>query len=208
MNIFNSTLLNTSFQKVDLDKFQQINIFNSTIDEVNFYSTPIPDNIISMSPKGERNYSDEYENYRQIKMSFSNSLNKLQEFDINRNMFERFRKSNNLKKQDKLILFLNKISNNHGSSICRPLWVTAFISVLLSGILFLLNNTQLDLTQLLHTEFILLNPFHRIQEISNIYYSNQDPTTSILIISFLSRILISWIYYQFVTAFRRFGKNI
>ena len=55
--------------------------------------------------------------------------------------------------------------------------------------------------------FILANPIHDMESLKNAVGIKELPGIATAI-SFLSRVLMAWAYYEFVAAFRKFGKGL
>ena len=223
----------STFDKVDLASYELVSFYRSTLSGINFISPKFPteihalDNIHFPTVKEKDYYRMLSENYRQIKKSLSNSGNQLQALDIHSKMHSSLQKDTLLPRADRAILWLNKVSNNHGVSIIKP-----FILLLgFSFIFFVLyRNTlneapyEIDLSgikllgigfkeniEFIFSDFrsfwILINPTHKLSTLELL-----EPETSLnsisLFISYASRIIMAWIIYQFITSFRKFSRKL
>jgi hypothetical protein len=231
--IKNSDLTNAWFNKVDFKSFELVSFYKTTLERTIFSATKFPSKIEALSnihypDKKEDNYFDsQYENYKQLKTALNNQGNQIQALEMHQKMYDAIEKSKNLKSQDKFILFLNRISNKHGTSIKHAFWIilglifvfyiayclglsqapyefgwkgwNSFYIAISESFVFLLDN--------LKCMTILANPAHRINDLIDVN-NNKSLSTFSYAISFFSRIFIGWGYYQFVSAFRKFGKKL
>lgn len=112
-------------------------------------------------------------------------------------------------KADILSLWLNKYSNDYGYRLSRAILVFLCMSITLYMIyLYLLNmlhwNSTFDFDQALNLcafYFDFVNPIHK----STFIYEYPDSTARIC--DGISRIIITYLLYQLVQSFRRFGKG-
>jgi len=139
----NSDLTDAWFDKVKLGSFEICSFYRTTLENTIFSATEFPKEIkalenIHYPKKTKDNYYDSlYENYRQIKTALLNQNNHIQALEMHRQMYNAVRKSKNLECQDKIILWANRISNNHGTSILRALGLSILL-IILFGILYCL----------------------------------------------------------------------
>ncbi|MBU2974591.1 hypothetical protein [Zobellia sp. B3R18] len=233
LEIKNSDLSNTWFNKVQINSFDIVSFYRTTLENTKFSATEFPKSIEALEnihyplKKESEYFNNQYENYKQLKIALSNQSDQIQALQMHRKMYEAIRQSKKLSGQDKIILFLNNISNKHGTSITHSF--ICFILVL-SGLylLYVLALPQAPYsigwislesywTSVCETFnfilenwknlYVLANPTHRL---SQLIENSSVPELSGMnyFISFSSRILMGWCYYQFVSAFRKFGKKI
>lgn len=124
---------------------------------------------------------------------------------------------------DWLIFWSNKYSNDFGQN-----WIKAVIGLLIMSFLCylpiaILTSPKLDQSQLMSScsdlmvnvsavlnfnqlkqWFVLLNPAHRIGDLFD--SSQQNISTLIYMIDFLSRIIVAYFVFQLVSAFRKYNK--
>lgn len=227
-----SDLKNTWFKMSDFGSFSSVNIYRSTIERAVFTASTFPKQISSfesldVTSDSENLIEDQFENYKQLKLALFSQGNQIQALQMHDKMYATIRKSKYLSAQDRFILCLNDFSNKHGTSILRPF----IISLILIFTLFILYCFSLPnfpfklgmsnrisiykavteggsfLYNNFKSIFILSNPIHRIESLISIN-KNIPLSGWSYFISFLSRILIAWIFYQFIIAFRKFGKSI
>lgn len=233
LEIKNSDLSNTWFNKVQLNNFEIVSFYRTTLENTKFSATEFPKSIEALENihyplnKEPEYFNNQYENYRQLKIALSNQHNQIQALQMHRKMYESIRQSKKLSPQDKFILCLNNISNKHGTSISHSF--ICFIVILSTLYLWYVlalpqapysfgwngmksfKISVLETTNFISKEwkniYTLANPAHRVSQLIE-NNSNKEISGTNYLVSFISRILIGWTYYQFVSAFRKFGKKI
>ena len=113
---------------------------------------------------------------------------------------------------EKFILWTNKVSNNHGFSLSR-----AFSLIVCLTILFyysekiLLGYTHLDHQFILKdiaNLFLLINPLHSLNDIFPNIMKNTYPCIDLVkLLDVIHRILMSYLLFQFLKAFRKFVEK-
>ncbi len=224
---------NATFDKTDLSSYDMVSFYRSTLTDIVFVSPKFPneihvlDNIHYPEKREDDYFRMQSENYRQIKQSLLSSGNQIKALEIHSKMYSNLQKDNLLSWEDRSILYLNQISNKHGVSIFRPFFVLCFLSSLLfffyraslnespyelgwesfgsfgRAILDNFNFVFEDLRSL----WVLINPTHKLSTLEAFELKTKLNSTSIFI-SFLSRIVMAWIIYQFVISFRKFGRKL
>lgn len=121
--------------------------------------------------------------------------------------FKKIKSYFNENSQDIYILWLNKISNNHGESWLRPLcWLlgSAFIFYIIYlwsiGRIFSGSNFN---CYLFGYYFEFLNPLHKDDFIK---YSSEASGCTVFI-NFTSKLFTAFFLYKFLAAFRKYGKK-
>jgi len=233
LEIKNSDLSNTWFNKVQLNNFDIVSFYRITLENTKFSATEFPKSIEALEnihyplKKESEYYNNQYENYKQLKIALSAQHNQIQALQMHRKMYESIRLSEKLSPQDKFILCLNNISNKHGTSISHSficfivllsvlyLWYTLALPQApykfgwngMESFKISISETTDFITNQWKNIYLLANPTHRLSQLIE-NNSNQEISGMNYFISFISRILIGWTYYQFVSAFRKFGKKI
>lgn len=232
LEIKNSDLTDAWLNKVDFSSFNQISFYRSTLESAKFSSCQFPSEILALEnihypEKKENDYFENvYDNYKQLKIAFMRQHDQLRALQMHEKMYKMLRRSSNLSYEDKIILLLNQISNRHGTSIVKPL----ILFVLTLGILYFLYVSFLptipfrwgweswqsfieaikDTFYVLKNEikiiYFLANPAHSLSELQNV--TPNEMSFWHYFLSFISRILMGWVYYQFIIAFRKFGRNL
>ncbi len=229
--IKNSSLLNATFVKVRFDSFESVSLYRNYLEKAIFSSCTFPKEIATLANihyplEKEEDYSGlQFELYRQLKFSLINSHNQIEALEMHHRMYNASRKRNGLRLQDQIILCLNEISNNHGTSISRAFFLSlGMILVLWVSYCFFLpdapfkigwngfENFKIAIGDFWKFTFskskvltIIANPVHNVNNLTNL--SSVEISSMNYFISFISRILIAWGYFQFVSAFRKFGKT-
>lgn len=228
----NSNLPNASFVKTLFKDFESVSFYRNYIEKASFSSCTFPKSILTVEnihyPEEKENdyHGLQYELYRQLKFSLLNSQNQIDALEMHQKMYNVASKRNGLSSQDRFILCLNRISNNHATSITRAFWVTfLLIFILWIAYCFFLPDAPFKLGWYGMESFktgvydffsftfdqakvltIIANPVHNINNLSEV--NSSELSTANYFISFASRILVAWGYFQFVSAFRKFGKTL
>ncbi|AEH02541.1 hypothetical protein [Lacinutrix sp. 5H-3-7-4] len=233
LEIKNSDLSNTWFNKVRLNSFDIVSFYRTTLENTKFSATEFPNSIEALEnihyplEKESEYFNNQYENYKQLKVALANQSDQIQALQMHRKMYEAIRQSKKLSSQDKFILFLNNISNKHGTSITHSffcflvilfsLYITYTLALPKAPYSFGWNGFGSFWESICETTnfvlnkwknlYALANPTHRLSQLieNNL---GQELSGMNYFISFCSRILIGWCYYQFVSAFRKFGKKV
>lgn len=232
--ILDSTLENTYF--VLFNSFHTVNIYRSAIEDAKFSGVRFPATIetlknIHYPDKKDKNYMElQYDLYRQLRVSLVKNSNIVQALEMQRRMFDAIEHTPSLSCQDKFILWTNKWSNDHETSITSPLLLTMLFLICfwflyclflpnlpfnygwygLCEFLYGIKSYFVFATQNLKVLVVLANPVHSVKDLSEILdnSNNNKLTFGNYIVSFFSRIFIGWTYYQFISAFRKFGKKL
>jgi hypothetical protein len=231
LEIKNSDLNNVWLDKVQLKSFNRVSFYRTTLENAKFSAVEFPKNIEALAnihypDKKEGNYfENQYENYKQLKIALSKQNNQIQALQMHSKMYESIMQGKDLSPQDKFILTLNNISNKHGTSIIHAfsLFLIALFIIFITYNMFLpeapyyigwisfddfiltIKRTSGFLIENWKNGFILANPTHRI---NSLIENNGELSFGNYTISFLSRIIFGWSIYQFITAFRKFGKSL
>jgi len=231
-NVEDSDLTNAWFDKVKLNSFTICNFYRTTLENTTFSSTVFPKKIEALiypfTSKTEKDYHEAlYENYRQIKTALLKQNNRMQALEMHTEMYNAIMKSKNLECQDKIILCTNQISNNHGTSISKA-FVLSISLIFIIGIIYCLalpnapykfgwngyesfllavEESYIFIKYNIKSFFILANPTHKLSSLITVN-GGEELSDANYFISFLSRLFIAWAYFQFVSAFRKFGKQL
>ena len=229
----NSNLDNTWFNSVKLNQYFIV-FFKSSFINTKFYSTIFPSTKELLSNSLSSIENIHYPNKKSEERAYNRDMYELflelkQAFEKRGNIFESQKmkavaqdflykvESNNLLKSDfwnnKFILLLNRISNFHGVSLRNAfLWIIGFIllfhwlNVLSYKSYYLTFNSWEEMYNIFNYTkryvFVLANPVHRVSSLA----PADEITGYTYLISFSSRLVVGYLYYQFIAAFRRFGK--
>lgn len=231
--VHNSNLDNTWFNSVKLNQYFIV-FFKSSFINTKFYSTIFPstkellksslssiENIHYPDKKSEKNaYNrDMYELFLELKQAFekrgnvfeSQKMKAVAHNFLHKITTWKFWKSEFWNSTS--ILFLNKISNFHGVSVRNAFWLIIGFTLFFHWLNVLSFKSYCPgfnsweemwniFNQTKRYVFAIANPAHRVSSLA----PESEITGYTYAFSFLSRIVVGYLYYQFVAAFRRFGK--
>lgn len=231
--ILNSKFPESTFFNVKFNSFSRVNFYKSYFDKSQFSATTFPKEIMTVEnihepDKKENEYANvQYELYRQLKSSLISNQNQISALDMHKRMYNAAILQNDHTPEDKLIMCLNQLSNNHGTSIRKAFLLSVGLVVLfwIFYCLFLPNAPfklgfygleslkrgvfdfwMFSITQLKALS-IFANPLHNINNLKELNkFADMELGTEIYFVSFFSRLFVAWGYYQFIAAFRKFGK--
>lgn len=231
--VHNSNLDNTWFNSVKLNQYFIV-FFKSSFINTKFSSTIFPstDELLKSSLSSVENihYPEEkseeeaynrdmYELFLELKQAFEKRGNVFEAQKMKAVAHDFLNKitSGNARKSEfwnsTSILWLNKISNFHGVSVRNAFWAI-FASLCLFHWLNILSFDSYYLTVNSWDEvwtifkdtfkyiFVIANPAHKVSSLA----PEGEVTSYTYAVSFFSRIAVGYLYYQFIAAFRRFGK--
>jgi hypothetical protein len=214
-----SKLDNTWFDNVDFGSYDVVSFFRTKLAKATFSSCVFPETYASFekfkslpnvhypSEVSESYYKDQYETLLQLKSSLESSGNfyEAQKFQAISN--DLLRKVKNVSVWDKAILRINSLSNNHGLSIWQPLvGFFAFSIVLYVLYLFSLRliftSQDIDYT-LIGYYFAFIDITHR----ADFLVEKAEFNSWTLFIDFVGKAIGGFFIYQFIAAFRKYGKS-
>jgi len=219
LEIHKSNLDKVWFDNVSFDDYSSISFYRNKFGQTNFTSCDFPsqykdfdkiqtiENIHYPDKKDKNYFKTRYETFLQLKKQMENSGNfyEAQKFQAISN--EALKNIENLPYWDKKILQINSLSNNHGLSIKQPFRATLFFSIIfyiiyLWSIGKMFNCNGID-WNLFGYYFSFLDITHRIDFLVDKSRLNGFSVA----IDYLNKILIGFLIYQFVSAFRKYGKK-
>ncbi len=214
-----SNMDNCWFDNIDFIGYTLLSFYRSRFAKASFTSCNFPQDNISFEKfktlenihypdkKPQNYFKDQYETFLQLRKSLENSGNYYEAQKLGAISKESLRKISSINGWDRFILWVNKVSNNHGLSIKRPFVGLLFFSILLY-ILYLLSigriftDGNFDWTLVGHY-FSFLDLTHR----KNFLVSKEEFTFWTLTIDFIHKILVGFLIFQFVSAFRKYVKK-
>lgn len=219
IEIHKSNLKNAWFDNFNFSEYSTVSFFRTRFSETSFTSCNFPKDSISFDnfkslenvhyPENlkENFYKDQYETFLQLKNALEKSGNIYEAQKLQAISFEALRKVKDISFWDKFILCLNDFSNQHGLSIYRPLkWFLIFSIILYLIYLYslqrLLNNNGYD-WNLIGYYFSFIDFTHR----ADFLVEKEEFTSASLIIDFINKLIIGYFIYQFIAAFRKYGKG-
>ena len=207
--IQDSVIGDTEFLNFNINNFEEIVFANSNISNINF--SQYPKKILSNSSNPQIGYGIQDKSKREENLkNIYNQLKIIAKKNGNVDISSRYRslEYNYLLKEkkigyDKLLLILNKISNNHGKSWIRGIFFTIVISYVFYNIYMILMDVKFDLDDNLKDFVVFISSFPKL---SLDKYSEFNNIWNVSLIIWLSRIFISYGIYQTIAAFRKYGK--
>ncbi len=219
LSIHRSNLENTWFDNIDFNGYTILSFYRTRIANASFSSCNFPsdnlsfekfktlENIHYPEKKPQNYYKDQYETFLQLKQSLTNSGNTYEAQKLNAISKESLRRIPDVSIWDKAILWINAKSNNHNLSIKNPFLgligcsISLYILYLISiGRIF--NTGEIDWSLVGHY-FIFLDLTHR----KDFLISNTEFNFWTLFIDFTNKIFVGFFIYQFIAAFRKYGKK-
>ncbi|WP_024770574.1 hypothetical protein [Aquimarina macrocephali] len=206
----NSSVGKLEFLNTDFRIFDEIVISDSNLEKINFSNYPFKIRSYSSSPKmgyGTKNKSLSSANlknvYNQLKKSAKNkgdidTANKYQSLEY------RYLLRNKRFGFDKLLLFLNWISNNHGRNWVQGILFTLSIALIcFYGYMYALGEVGIY-SSFFGDYIIFISSFPKL-ELEK--YSKVEKTWNLSLIIWISRIFVAYGIYQTIAAFRKYGKG-
>jgi len=160
-----------------------------------------PDNI------NENYFKDQYEIFIQMKKSLESTGNYYEAQKLQSIAHEALKRIKTIPFWDRVILTVNGLSNNHGLSIKRPLLLFLGFSILfyvfyLQSLGRIFNSNEIDYT-LIGDYFSFIDLTHR----TDFLVEKSQFTAWSLFFDFSGKLLTGFFAYQFIAAFRKYGKN-
>ncbi|MNJ90682.1 hypothetical protein D3C87_83180 [compost metagenome] len=215
-SIHKCNLDNSWFDNVEFETYSKISLYRSKFSKAIFTSCTFPEDYEKFMPIENVHYpeertinyhKDQYEILLQLKMAFDATGNYFEAqkmLAISHEALQRI----SLSTDDQIILGLNNLSNKHGLSIGRP--VFWFIVLTLIGyFLYLLSlGKTFDCSKpvdwkLFGYYFSFIDITHR----TDFLVDKKALTGWALMIDYLNKIIIGYLIYQFIAAFRKYGKK-
>jgi hypothetical protein len=213
-----SNLDNTWFDNTNFAGYPLVSFYRTKFNKTVFTACRFPNNSISFErftsvenihyPERKRQsyYKDQYEIYLQLKTALSGTGNFYESQKLLAISNDALRKVEDVSSWDKFILWTNRLSNNHGLSIKRPIVLFFTLSIILY-ILYLrslgriFNSNEIDLT-LIGYYFSFIDPTHR----NDFLVDKSEFTSWPLFIDYTTKVITGYFIYQFIAAFRKYGK--
>lgn len=219
IEIHKSNLDNTWFDNIDFSKYDIVSFFRTKFGKTTFTSCDFPtdntsfekfktiENVHYPEKKADNYYKNQYEIFLQLKIILESTGNFYEAQKLQAISNDALQKIKTISNWDKVILWINGKSNNHGLSIERPLYYFLCFSIFFY-ILYLLslgkifNSNEIDYS-LFGYYFSFIDLTHR----SDFLVEKEKFNFFSLTIDFLSKLISGFFIYQFVAAFRKYGKK-
>jgi hypothetical protein len=219
IGIHNSKLDGVEFDNVSFDSYSIISLYRTKFSKVIFTSCDFPEDYSTFSkfvPIENVHYPDErpknyakaqYEIFLQLKKALEDRGNYYEAQKLQAISHEALRQIKTIPWYDRAILNINNWSNSHGLSVKRPLTGFVVISIpiyliYLLSINRIFNNSDFD-ASLIGYYFSFIDITHRV----DFLVEKSKFSWWTLIIDYLGKITVGFFIYQFIAAFRKYGKK-
>ena len=219
LEIHKSNLDKVWFDNVAFDDYYTISLYRNKFGQTTLTACDFPskykdfdkiqtiENIHYPDRKDKNYFKTRYETFLQLKKQLESSGNFYEAQKFQAISHEALKKIENLPYWDRVILKINGLSNNHGLSIKEPFIGTIVLSILFY-VLYLwslgriFNANEID-WNLFGYYFSFIDITHRTD-----FLVNKSELNGIsLTIDFLNKIIVGFLIYQFIAAFRKYGKK-
>lgn len=205
------------FDNVQLDKFELVSFFKSSLSNIKFTSTTFPKtstnfksfqslkNIRYPDNKSKFYYKDQYEIFLQLRMSLLQTGNIYEAQKMKRIAYKALIKVGDVDKCDKVILKLNEFTNGHGINPFKAFLLFLLFSIIIY--IFYLQSLGLLVGKSINWNLVASYfSFIDITHKSNFLVSKDllEPLSKIL--DFANKVVSGYLIYQFISGFRKFGK--
>jgi hypothetical protein len=207
------------FEDVAFNDFSIISFYRNKFGQTSIISCEFPnsykgfdkfktvENIHYPDKLGDNYQKTRYETFLQLKKILEASGNFYESQKLQTVSNEALRKIDDIPFWDRVILNINSLSNNHGLSIKEPFCATIILSVFfyilyLSTLNRIFNSNNFDF-DLIGYYFAFLDITHR----SDFLVSKSELNGFSLTIDYIGKIVVSFFIYQFIAAFRKYGKK-
>ncbi|MEO8238416.1 MAG: hypothetical protein ABI793_07420 [Flavobacterium sp.] len=219
IEIHKSNLDNTWFDDTDFSQYKTVSFYRTKFGKTTFTSCNFPEDYTSFEKfKSLENvhypekihdnyYKNQYEIFLQLKKILELNGNFYESQKLQAISNDALKKINHISNWDKTILWINSKSNNHGLSISLPLKYFIMFSIFFY-ILYLLslgrifNSNKID-SSLIGYYFSFIDVTHR----ADFLVKKEEFNIGSLTIDFLNKLFLGFFIYQFISAFRKYGKK-
>jgi len=219
LEIYKSNLDKVWFDNVAFDDYATISLYRNKFGQTTLTACDFPskykdfdkiqtiENIHYPDKKDKNYFKTRYETFLQLKKQLEASGNFYEAQKFQAISHEALKNVENLPYWDRVILKINGLSNNHGLSIKEPFVATIVLSILFYFLYLwsldrMFNSNDID-WNLFGYYFSFIDITHRIDFLVNKAELNGFSLT----IDFLSKIIVGFLIYQFIAAFRKYGKK-
>lgn len=220
IGIHRCNLDNVWFDNVSFDRYPKISLFKTKFSKAiftacdfpNSYSTFssyfLPNENVHNTAKRPPNFAKaQYEIFLQLKKAMEDTGNFYEAQKLQAISHDALKQIAGIPRWDRLILCVNSRSNNHGLSIKRAFFgffifsIPVYILYLLAiGRIF--NSNEFD-ANLIGYYFSFIDLTHR-----NDFLFKEHPIPGwALFIDYLGKLIVGFFIYQFIAAFRKYGKK-
>lgn len=217
--IHRCNLDNTWFDNINFSDYKTISFYKTKFGKTRFDSCSFPtdytsfekfrtlENIHNSDKESDNYYENQYGLFLQLKVSLEASGNFYESQKLQAISNDALKKIKSISQWDKAILWINSKSNNHGLSIKQPLKYFIIFSVLfyvlyLFSLDRIFNSNEIDYS-LFGYYFSFVDLTHR----TDFLVSKEEYNFGSLTFDFANKIFSGFFIYQFISAFRKYGKK-
>ncbi len=208
------------FDNVLFNDYKKISFYRNRFSSTSFTSCEFPSNykefnkfitVKNIHYPNSKDYNYEklrYETFLQIKKTLENSGNFFESQKFQSITNESLFKIKSIPFWDKVILWMNSISNDHGISIKKPFILLIIFSIIFYLLyLYSLNrifviNSEVD-WNLLGYYFSFLDITHR----NDFLVERTELNGMSLFIDYFNKVIVGFFIYQFIASFRKYGRK-
>ncbi len=213
IQLFESNLGNAELFDIDFTKFKSVKICNSNIQDIVPTNISWCNNVETNIFGGNVSNNHLRETFRQLKtimVKIGDKVEELKYYGLEMDAYSKYLKIEKKNWEDRVIFCLGKWSNNHGLSwlrafvilICFSFFVFNLNKFLLGYNSFKLEFVPIDLANWIES----INPIRKFENVYKIYKKGFNANLALLI-DIVSRIIYSFLIFQFVSAFRKYVKK-
>ncbi len=219
IEIHKSNLENIWFDNINFSDYNIVSFFRTKFGKSTFTSCNFPtdntsfekfktlENVHYPDQKSDNYYKDQYEIFLQLKIILESTGNFYEAQKLQAISNDALKKIKQISCWDKAILWINGKSNNHGLSIKLPLIYFLSFSIIFY-ILYLLSlgrifNCNKVNYSLIGYYFSFIDLTHR----TDFLVDKDEFNIASLSIDFINKLICGFFIYQFVSAFRKYGKK-
>ncbi|MEC5143118.1 hypothetical protein [Chitinophaga sp. 212800010-3] len=220
VEIHQCTLDNAWFDNFDFAAYSSVSLFRTRFSKTIFSACNFPDdyrqfdnfrsveNIHYPHKKKDNYHMDMYEIFLQLRKALEGTGNFQESLKLHAVSNDALREIKRLSWWDNVILCINKVSNNHGISLKRAFW-GFWISSGIVYILYLVTlgrifNCQADFDpSLIGYYFAFIDLTHR----NDFLVTKGEFGHFTLAVDFFGKLVVGFFIFQFVAAFRKYGKK-
>lgn len=220
IEIHKSNLENIWFDNINFSQYDIVSFFRTKFGKSTFTSCDFPtdntsfekfktlENVHYPDQKSDNYYKDQYEIFLQLKIILESTGNFYEAQKLQAISNDALKNIKQISCWDRSILWINGKSNNHGLSIKLPLMYFLSFSLVLY-VLYLLslgrifnNNNSINYS-LIGYYFSFIDLTHR----TDFLVDKNEFNIASLGIDFINKLICGFFIYQFVSAFRKYGKK-
>lgn len=219
IEIHKSNLENIWFDNINFSDYNIVSFFRTKFGKSTFTSCNFPtdntsfekfktlENVHYPDQKSDNYYKDQYEIFLQLKIILESTGNFYEAQKLQAISNDALKKIKQISCWDRAILWINGKSNNHGLSIKLPLMYFLSFSMIFY-ILYLLSlgrifNCNKINYSLIGYYFSFIDLTHR----TDFLVGKDEFNIASLTIDFINKLICGFFIYQFVSAFRKYGKK-